>query len=117
MGKILTNSKTKPIQKAEFESLKNWWNNRSENEQAWKVSIDELIANGYNLDIKNPCVKEEEISYSTQELLVKLKTPHKFFPNSWQKTGIVTFYCSVSKGNYIINIKVVIQRSQHFCTD
>ena len=44
----MTNSKTKPIQKAEFESLKNWWNNRSENEQAWQVSIDELIANGYN---------------------------------------------------------------------
>ena len=57
-------SKTKPIQKAEFESLKNWWNNRSENEQAWQVSIDELM------DIKNPCVKEEEITYSTSEDLL-----------------------------------------------
>lgn len=71
MGKILTNSKTKPIQKAEFESLKNWWNNRSENEQAWQVSIDELM------DIKNPCVKEEEISYSTQELLDMLRQSFK----------------------------------------
>ena len=70
-------SKTKPIQKAEFESLKNWWNNRSENEQAWKVSIDELIANGYNLDIKNPSVKKEEISYSTQELLDMLRQSFK----------------------------------------
>jgi len=71
LGKILTNSKTKPIQKAEFESLKNWWNNLSENEQAWQVSIDELM------DIKNPCVKEEEISYSTQELLDMLRQSFK----------------------------------------
>ena len=70
-------SKTKPIQKAEFESLTKWWNNRSENEQAWQVSIDELIANGYNLDIKNPSVKKEEISYSTQELLDMLRQSFK----------------------------------------
>ncbi|MBQ0168088.1 MAG: N-6 DNA methylase [Treponema sp.] len=62
-------SKTKPIQKSEFDSLKTWWNNRAENEQAWKVGIDTLKGNGFNLDIKNPFVKEEEVTHSTSELL------------------------------------------------
>lgn len=65
-------SKTKPIQKKEFDSLKAWWNNRLENEQAWKVGIDILKNNGYNLDIKNPFVKEEEIVYSTSQILQML---------------------------------------------
>lgn len=62
-------SKTKPIQKSEFDSLKAWWGNRSENEQAWKVGIDTLKGNGFNLDIKNPFVKEEEVTHTTAELL------------------------------------------------
>lgn len=72
-------SKTKPIQKSEFDSLKAWWNNRSENEQAWKVDIETLKNNGYNLDIKNPFVKEEEKTYSTEELLSML---HESFKKS-----------------------------------
>ena len=72
-------SKTKPIQKSEFDSLKTWWNNRKENNQAWKVSIDTLKSNGYNLDIKNPFVKEEEKTYSTAELLLLL---HESFKKS-----------------------------------
>lgn len=65
-------SKTKPIQKKEFDSLKAWWNNRLENEQAWKVGIDVLKNNGYNLDIKNPFVKDEEFVYSTSQILQML---------------------------------------------
>ncbi|MEI6069751.1 MAG: N-6 DNA methylase [Methylococcaceae bacterium] len=52
--------KTKPIQKIEFENLKAWWDNRVENEQAWKVSIVDLQATNYNLDVKNPHVAEVE---------------------------------------------------------
>ena len=62
-------SKTKPIQKSEFETLKKWWKKRKENEQAWKVSIDTIIANGYNLDIKNPHTPEEIHAYSSAELM------------------------------------------------
>ena len=47
-------SKTKPIKIEEFAAEKAWWNNREENEFAWCVSIEEIKANGYNLDIKNP---------------------------------------------------------------
>jgi type I restriction enzyme M protein len=65
-------SKTKPIQKTEFELLKAWWHNRVENEQAWRVSIDELKNGNYNLDIKNPHIAEAEHSYSSAELLTLL---------------------------------------------
>lgn len=70
-------SKTKPIQKSEFDSLKSWWNNRAENEQAWKVGIDTLKGNGFNLDIKNPFVKEKEVSHTTAELLDLLSESFK----------------------------------------
>ena len=70
-------SKTKPIQKNEFDSLKAWWNNRADNEQAWKVGIDTLKGNGFNLDIKNPFVKEEEVTHTTAELLDLLSESFK----------------------------------------
>src|SRR5680860_489354 len=47
-------SKTKPIRIEEFEAEKLWWGNRAESEFAWKVSIDEIRANNWNLDIANP---------------------------------------------------------------
>ena len=62
-------SKTKPIQLAEFDSLKKWWHKREENEQAWQVDINTIIESGYNLDIKNPHQPEEEKQYSSGELL------------------------------------------------
>lgn len=62
-------SKTKLIQKSEFSSLKEWWNNRIESPQAWKVSIDQIAANNYSLDIKNPHVTEVEHTYTSAELL------------------------------------------------
>ena len=61
-------SKTKPIQLSEFDALKNWWDNREENEQAWQVDVETIKANGYDLDIKNPN-QEEEVQYSSAELL------------------------------------------------
>ena len=62
-------SKTKPIQLAEFDTLKKWWNNREANEQAWQVDMETIKASGYNLDIKNPHQIEEEKQYSSTELL------------------------------------------------
>jgi type I restriction enzyme M protein len=52
-------SKTAPIQFEEFAGCVAWWNNREENEQAWKVPADKIAANGYNLDIKNPNAKAD----------------------------------------------------------
>lgn len=68
-------NKTKPMKFEEFETEMNWWGNeadgftsRVENEQAWKVSMDDIIARNYNLDIKNPHVGEV-ISHDPQKLL------------------------------------------------
>lgn len=56
-------NKTKPIRIEEFAAEKKWWgkpdkkgrySKRKENEQAWRVSIDDIKANNFNLDIKNP---------------------------------------------------------------
>ncbi len=72
-------SKTKPIKLSEFDTLKEWWNNREENERAWRVDIETIKANGYNLDIKNPHKEEEEVVYTSAELLEML---HSSFTKS-----------------------------------
>ena len=62
-------SKTKPIRIEEFDLEKKWWNDRKENEFAWKVSIEEIKARGYNIDIKNPSRKEENENRTVYEIL------------------------------------------------
>ena len=55
-------NKTRPIQIDEFKPIAQWWGKdtpagrarRKESEFAWAVSIDDIKAGGYNLDIKNP---------------------------------------------------------------
>jgi type I restriction enzyme M protein len=55
-------SKTKPIRVQEFEREKAWWNGadgqgrdgREGNDHAWRVPIEDIKTNNYNLDIKNP---------------------------------------------------------------
>jgi type I restriction enzyme M protein len=47
-------NKTKPMHLAEFDFERNWWTNRQETEQSWKISAIEIAKNNYNLDIKNP---------------------------------------------------------------
>ncbi len=70
-------SKTKPIRIDEFNVEKAWWGNeaddfasRVENEFAWKVSIADIRAKGFNLDQKNPHVGEV-ISHDPDELLAQ----------------------------------------------
>lgn len=47
-------SKTKPIRSEEFAPERDWWLNRQEHAQAWRVGIDVIRANNFNLDLKNP---------------------------------------------------------------
>jgi type I restriction enzyme M protein len=47
-------TKTQPLQFEEFAGCLSWWTKREENERAWKVSASQLLANGCNLDRKNP---------------------------------------------------------------
>lgn len=53
-------SKTKPLRVEEFEPEKAWWNERQENEFAWRVPVEQVVENGYNLDLKNPHEGESE---------------------------------------------------------
>jgi type I restriction enzyme M protein len=62
-------NKTKPINIKEFDLEKSWWNNRIENEYAWKVSVEEIKQRNYNLDIKNPHATDEQKSYASSELI------------------------------------------------
>lgn len=65
-------SKTKTIQFEEFEPIIKWWDNRIENDVAWKVNVNDL--NNWNLDIKNPKVETIEVSYSVKEVIQNLKS-------------------------------------------
>ena len=47
-------TKTRGIKSKEFDPVRAWWNNREENENAWKISIEEIRERNYNLDFKNP---------------------------------------------------------------
>lgn len=53
-------SKTKPMRIEEFDPEKAWWDHREETERAWKVTADDIEANGYNLDIANPNMVNDE---------------------------------------------------------
>jgi type I restriction enzyme M protein len=52
-------TKTQPLQVQEFKPCLEWWNKREENNRAWKISASDILKNSCNLDIKNPCSKEE----------------------------------------------------------
>ena len=68
-------NKTRPMKFEEFQTEIDWWGNeedgfasRVETHQAWKVSIDDIIARNFNLDIKNP-YQGEIINHDPDELL------------------------------------------------
>jgi type I restriction enzyme M protein len=68
-------NKTKPMQVEEFSALEKWWGTersnfkkREETEVAWKVSLEDVQARNYNLDIKNPHVGEQ-VNHDPEQLL------------------------------------------------
>jgi type I restriction enzyme M protein len=63
-------TKTAPIQFEEFAPCIAWWKKREENERAWKVPAEELLANNCNLDRKNPRGRED-ITHLPPEKLVE----------------------------------------------
>jgi len=72
---VTSYNKTKPMRFEEFETEIKWWGKeeggfkkRKVTEHAWQVSIEDIIAHNYNLDIKNPHIVEQ-INYDPEELL------------------------------------------------
>jgi type I restriction enzyme M protein len=59
-------SKTRPIQNEEFDEIKEWWNKRKENDNAWRAKLKDVLFTdkegkllSVNLDLKNPNRKGE----------------------------------------------------------
>ena len=65
-------SKTNTIKVKEFDLEKSWWNNRVENEYAWKVPVKTIFERGFNLDIKHPDSNIENREYSLHEVIEEI---------------------------------------------
>lgn len=71
-------NKTRPIQLSEFDVIKDWWgkntkkgrDGRKENENAWRVKFEDIKANNFNLDNKNPHSADED-NGDPEEILEK----------------------------------------------
>ena len=47
-------TKTAPLQFADFAECMAWWPARQENRQAWRVTAEDLVRRGFDLDLRNP---------------------------------------------------------------
>lgn len=65
-------TKTKPILDSHFDIIREWWNDRKENDFAWKVSIEDIKARNWNLDFKNPKGGEVEEEVRSKELMERI---------------------------------------------
>jgi type I restriction enzyme M protein len=52
-------TKTSPIQFEEFADCIRWWGKRKENDRAWKVLVQKIIDNNFNIDLKNPSARDD----------------------------------------------------------
>lgn len=67
-------TKTKPLQYEEFANCIAWWDNREENEHAWKVPVEDILAHDCNLDIKNPNGKQDFEHLPPEQLIADILT-------------------------------------------
>ncbi len=67
-------SMTRPIRLEHLQPCMDWWDNpagREETEVAWKVTAEAVKERGYNLDIKNPHIEDDDQG-DPEELLARL---------------------------------------------
>lgn len=69
-------SKTKAIQFDEFDPMIKWWDQREENEVAWKVNVEDL-KEGFDLDAKNPHQIDDEVQMTSAEIISALESSFK----------------------------------------
>ena len=75
-----TYGKTKPIRISEFDLEKEWWNDRENKkfkQYCWKVKVEDVIKNNYNLDINNPNNVDEVDKLSSKEIIDLLEKSMK----------------------------------------
>ena len=70
-------SKTQPLRFEEFWECIEWWSNRKENNHAWRVSAQQVIEIGFDLDIKNPRGKDRLAHLSPQKLVNSILTKER----------------------------------------
>lgn len=61
---------TNPPTNEDFESVSKWYERKEGNENTWKVKVEDIKE--YNLDLKNPHIKEEKIDLSPHELIKQI---------------------------------------------
>ncbi|MCA0311662.1 MAG: type I restriction-modification system subunit M [Proteobacteria bacterium] len=66
-------SKTAPLQFDEFAPVRAWWSQREEGPHAWQVSAADIVANGYNLDRKNPNAKAGLEHANPKDLIASMR--------------------------------------------
>ncbi|WP_422123707.1 N-6 DNA methylase [Planococcus sp. X10-3] len=69
-------TKTKPIRLEEFHIEREWWNNRRENDYAWKISAEHIKELNYNLDLNNPSTILESENLSAKEIINEVYTSY-----------------------------------------
>jgi type I restriction enzyme M protein len=72
-------TKTKPLRYDEFQPLLQWWGDREENEQAWKVAVGKVLKYddegnllSANLDLKNPSAGDPFEHVPPEELVASI---------------------------------------------
>ncbi|MEK7619467.1 MAG: class I SAM-dependent DNA methyltransferase [Patescibacteria group bacterium] len=66
-------TKTMPLRDEHMVELRKWFGNRTENENAWEVSIDDIRARNWSLDFKNPNSQVTEEHKTPKELLGEIE--------------------------------------------
>lgn len=116
---VTSYNKTKPMRFEEFEAEIAWWGSeedgfktRKESEQAWKVSIEEIAARNYNLDIKNPHVGEQ-VNHDPVELLAEYNQQQQAIQNLRdQLKGILAEAFTATRGGHTGNAAVISSKNQ-----
>ena len=62
-------TKTQPLSYEAFLPCLAWWMAREENDHAWRIPAEQIAANGYNLDLKNPHAAPDMEAVPPEELL------------------------------------------------
>ncbi|MGI8553562.1 MAG: HsdM family class I SAM-dependent methyltransferase, partial [Dehalococcoidia bacterium] len=65
-------TKTAPIQVEDFAGCLAWWHDRQENDHAWRVPAEQILANNRNLDIKNPNAAKDLEHLPPEELAASI---------------------------------------------
>jgi type I restriction enzyme M protein len=61
-------TKTKPLRDAEFDACRELWDERPVTAHSWRVPVEQVMEDNYNLDVKNPSSQEALVHRPPEEL-------------------------------------------------